>query len=188
MARNLGDTLLKISVIGDTSDFLQAISKIDLPKLEISKEIEVNSKGLIILDDSLNNSEKISLAKSNELQIPILGVQNGFDALNQFFGGDSSVTNDKICQQVFLSPGAKLSHIIGGSGWVKGNLKLKKTILNKDLSDNFFASIISEDGEVLGFEKPGNDWQFGIRFDVFSEGNPRGFEKIITVFLDRCNE
>ena len=60
--------------------------------------------------------------------------------------------------------------------------------MNKDLSDNFFASIISEDGEVLGFEKPGNDWQFGIRFDVFSEGNPRGFEKIITVFLDRCNE
>ena len=70
MARNLGDTVLKITVIGDTSDFLQAISKIDLPKLEISKEIEVNSKGLIILDDSLNNSEKISLAKSNELQFP----------------------------------------------------------------------------------------------------------------------
>ena len=31
----------------------------------------------------------------------------------------------------------------------------KKTILNKDLSDNFFASIISVNGEVLGFEKPG---------------------------------
>ena len=188
MARNLGDTILKITVIGDTSGFLQTISKIDLPKLDITQEFDVNSKGLIILDDSLSSSEKISLAKSNELQIPILGVQNGFDALNQFFGGDSSVTNDKICQQVFLSPGAKLSHIIGGSGWVEGNLKLRKTILNKDLSDNFFASIISEDGEVLGFEKPGNDWQFGIRFDVFSEGNPRGFEKIITVFLDRCNE
>ena len=71
MARNLGDTVLKITVIGDTSDFLQAISKIDLPKLEISKEIEVNSKGLIILDDSLSNSEKISQAKANELQIPI---------------------------------------------------------------------------------------------------------------------
>ena len=119
MAR-IWDTVLKITVIGDTSDFfLQAISKIDLPKLEISKEIEVNSKGLIILDDSLGNSEKISLAKSNELQIPILGVQNGFDALNQFFWRGLHVTNDKICQQVFLSPGAKLSHIIGGSGWVK---------------------------------------------------------------------
>ena len=98
MARNLGDTVLKITVIGDTSDFLKAISKIDLPKLEIAKEIDYNSKGLIILDDSLSNSEKISLAKSNELQIPILGVQNGFDALNQFFGGSSSLTNDKICQ------------------------------------------------------------------------------------------
>ena len=43
MARNLGDTVLKITVIGDTSDFLQAISKIDLPKLEIAKEIDVNS-------------------------------------------------------------------------------------------------------------------------------------------------
>ena len=74
MARNLGDTVLKITVIGDTSDFLQAISKIDLPKLEIAKEIDVNSKGLIILDDSLSNSEKISLAKSNELQIPILEI------------------------------------------------------------------------------------------------------------------
>ena len=179
---------MKISVIGDTSDFLQAISKIDLPKLEIAKEIDINSKGLVILDDSLSNSEKISLVKSNELQIPILAVQNGFDALNQFFGGNPSVTNDKICQQVFLSPGAKLSHIIGGSGWVRGNIQLNRSILNKDLSDNFFASIISEDGEVLGFEKPGIDWQFGIRFDIFSEENPRGFEKIITVFIDKCTE
>ena len=56
------------------------------------------------------------------------------------------------------------------------------------MSDNFFASIISEDGEVLGFEKPGIDWQFGIRFDIFSEENPRGFEKIITVFIDKCSE
>ena len=144
---------MKITVIGDTSDFLQAISKIDLPKLEIAKEIDVNSKGLIILDDSLSNSEKISLAKSNELQIPILGVQNGFDALNQFFGGNP-VLQMTICQQVFLSPGAKLSHIIGGSDGSEAILSLK-TILNKDLSDNFFASIISEDGEVLGFENPG---------------------------------
>ena len=188
MARNLGDTILKISVIGDASDFLQNISKIDLPKLDITQEFDANSKGLIILEASLSSSEKILLSKSNELQIPILGVQNGFDALNQFFGGKPSVTNEKNCPQIFLSPGANLSHIIGGSGWVKGNLQLKKSILNKDLSDNFFASIISEDGEVLGFEKPGNDWQFGIRFDIFSEGNPRGFEKIITVFLDRCTE
>ena len=71
MARNLGDTFLKITLLLEILQILQAISKIDLPKLEIAKEIDVNSKGLIILDDSLSNSEKISLAKSNELQIPI---------------------------------------------------------------------------------------------------------------------
>ena len=58
MARNLGDTILKITVIGDTSGFLQTISKIDLPKLDITQEFDVNSKGLIILDDSLSSSEK----------------------------------------------------------------------------------------------------------------------------------
>tara|TARA_Y100001970_G_scaffold290711_1_gene425422 strand:+ start:2886 stop:3443 length:558 start_codon:yes stop_codon:yes gene_type:complete len=185
MAWNLGYTILKITVIGNSSELVENIK---LFNIHITEDFDVDSKGLIILNDFLNHSQKIILEKSNELRIPILGIQNGFDGLNQYFGGSPSISTKKNCSQVFLSPGAKLSHIIGGSGWVKGNLKIIKTIFNKDLSDNFFASIISDEGEVLGFEKPGNHWQFGIRFDTFSSENPRGFEKIISVFFDKCAE
>ena len=48
--------------------------------------------------------------------------------------------------------------------------------------------MISDKGEILGFEKPGKEWQFGLRFDVLSQEIPRGFENILNIFLDKCSE
>ena len=90
--------------------------------------------------------------------------------------------------QLFLSPGSKLSHIIGGSGWVKSDLDPSYTIFQKELSEFFFASIISEEGEIIGFEKPGEHWVFGINFDPTDSNLPKGFNNLITVFLDKCLE
>ena len=45
-----------------------------------------------------------------------------------------------------------------------------------------------EQSEIIGFEKAGNEWQFGIKFDIFSQDIPRGFENIINVFLDKCSD
>ena len=189
MARCVGDAFLKIGIIGDIEKkFSQKIINIYDESLEFTCESKHDFSGLIILSKELNFEEKELIYKSEELSAPIIGIQDGFDGLNLFFGGnDSTLTSDSV-NQLFLSPGAKLSHIVGGSGWVKGDIKLDKTIFSKDLSDAFFSSMISDKGEILGFEKPGVDWQFGLRFDVFSLDIPRGFENIIKVFLDKCNE
>jgi len=189
MARCVGDAFLKIGIIGDIEKKIsQKIINIYDQSLEFICESKHDFSGLIILSKELNFEEKELIYKSEELCAPIIGIQDGFDGLNLFFGGnDSTLTSDSV-NQLFLSPGAKLSHIVGGSGWVKGDIKLDKTIFSKDLSDAFFSSMISDKGEILGFEKPGVDWQFGLRFDVFSPDIPRGFENIIKVFLDKCNE
>ena len=49
---------------------------------------------------------------------------------------------------------------MGGSGWVKSDLDPTSNIFQKELSETFFASIISEEGEIIGFEKPGEHWVY----------------------------
>ena len=185
----MGNSILKIALIGNTDNkFCENLIDIHDNKLNFVYDSKEDFNGLIILTDKLNNDHKLLVNKSDKLKIPIIGIKDGFDGLNLFFGGNESKETTDSVSQLFLSPGAKLSHIIGGSGWVKGDFKLQKNISNKDLSDHFFSSIISESGQILGYEKPGNDWQFGLRFDIFSYGMPKGFDSIIKVFLDKCSE
>ncbi len=189
MVGSLGHSILKIAIIEDSGNiFSEKIKNIYNEDLEFVYESKDDFKGLIIVSRKLNFDQKNIIHKSNILNLPIIGIQDGFDALNLFFGGNQSVETKDSASQIFLSPGAKLSHIVGGSGWVKGDLELIKTIYSKDLSETFFSSIISDKGEILGFEKPGEKWQFGLRFDILSQEIPRGFENILNVFLDKCSE
>ncbi len=180
---------MKIALIGDSENiFSEKIKSVFQEDIEFVYESNDDFEGLIIVSDNLDTDQKKIILKSNELKIPIIGIDDGFDALNLFFGGNKSIETEDNTTQLFLSPGAKLSHIVGGSGWVKCNFKLTSTIYGKDLSESFFSSIISDKGEIIGFEKAGNDWQFGIKFDIFSQDIPRGFENIINVFLDKCSD
>ena len=189
MVGSLGYSVLKIAIIEDSENiFSEKIKKTYDEDLEFVYESKENFKGLIVVSNKLDIDQKNIIHKSNILNLPIIGIQDGFDALNVFFGGNESVETKDSVSQLFLSPGAKLSHIVGGSGWVKGNLELPKTIYSKDLSESFFSSMISDKGEILGFEKPGKEWQFGLRFDVLSQEIPRGFENILNIFLDKCSE
>ena len=45
-----------------------------------------------------------------------------------------------------------------------------------------------KEGEIIGFEKPGENWVFGINFDPTDSNLPKGFNNLITVFLDKCLE
>jgi len=185
----LGDPILKLALIGKTNNtFSRYLFDSYDREITFASESKEDFKGLIILTDKLNNDQKLILKKSDKFNIPIIGIEDGFDGLNLFFGGSESIETTNSVSEFFLSPGAKLSHIIGGSGWVKGDLKLQKMIFNKDLSGHFFSSIISENGQILGYEKAGSAWQFGLRFDIFSSNIPKGFDSILRVFLDKCGE
>ncbi len=185
----LGDSILKIALIDKpynklSHNLINSYNK----EIELVYESKEDFKGLIILTDTLDNNQKLIVKKSDKFKIPIIGIEDGFDGLNLFFGGSESKIKSNSVSEFFLSPGAKLSHIIGGSGWVKADLSLKKMILTKDLSDRFFSSIISKTGQILGYEKAGNDWQFGLKFDLFSQEIPKGFDSILRVFFDKCSE
>ena len=161
-------------------------------KIEILLENKLTEdlSGLILLTNKLNDQNTQIIHEIFMKNIPILGINKGFEGLNTYFGGKKS-QNIKMVNsspQLFLSPGSKLSHIIGGSGWVKSDLDPSSNIFQKELSEFFFASIISEEGEIIGFEKPGEHWVFGINFDPTDSNLPKGFNNLITVFLDKCLE
>ena len=188
----MGDSNLSILIISENS-----INKV-LAEMLVDRKIEIllenklteDLSGLILLTNKLNDQNKKIIHEIFMKNIPILGITKGFEGLNTHFGGKKS-QNIKMVNsspQLFLSPGSKLSHIIGGSGWVKSDLDPSSNIFQKELSEFFFASIISEEGEIIGFEKPGENWVFGINFDPTDSNLPKGFNNLITVFLDKCLE
>ena len=188
----MGDSNLSILIISENS-----INKV-LAEMLVDRKIEIllenklteDLSGLILLTNKLNDQNTQIIHEIFMKNIPILGINKGFEGLNTYFGGKKSQNIKMVnsSSQLFLSPGSKLSHIIGGSGWVKSDLDPSYTIFQKELSEFFFASIISEEGEIIGFEKPGEHWVFGINFDPTDSNLPKGFNNLITVFLDKCLE
>jgi gamma-glutamyl-gamma-aminobutyrate hydrolase PuuD len=194
MVGYLGDTILSIAILCNTN------FEFEFKKNILNKNIQIfdkensysNLSGLIILSKEIDQIDYEIILKSLEMKIPILALMDGFDSLNIFLGGKDPIfnqnkNNESILTQYFLSPGSKISHIIGGSGWIKANFNSQKKLFQKDLSEHFFASILSESGNIIGYEKPGENWVFGLRFNVLDDSNPKGFEKLLSVFLDKCN-
>ena len=188
MARYLGHSILKIALINNSTVDYKKIIETTYDEIKIVSNANKDFNGLIVLSNEITEQQKNLIYKSEELGIPKLGMMDGFDGLNIFFGGRKSVEVVEDSSQCFLSPGAKLSHIIGGSGWIKINFQNKKLIFIKDLSERFFPSIISDKGEIIGFEKAGDLWEFGLRVDLFSSQIPKGFNNIFYVFLDKCSK
>tara|TARA_B110000438_G_scaffold290642_1_gene326624 strand:- start:13086 stop:13655 length:570 start_codon:yes stop_codon:yes gene_type:complete len=188
----MGDTILSIAILSDTNfgyEFERNILDKNIIIFDKKKSYK-NLSGLIILLKEINHVDEKIIIKSIEKKIPILAIMDGFDSFNIFLGGNKSIfneTNESNIAQYFLSPGSKISHIIGGSGWIKANFINKKELFQKDLSESFFASILSESGNIIAYEKPGENWMFGLRINVLDRNIPKGFEKLLSVFLDKCS-
>ena len=192
MVRNMGDTILSIAILCNTNfgyEFKKNILNRNIQIFDKKKSYSTLS-GLIILSKEIDKFDDEIILKSLEMKIPILATMDGFDSFNIFLGGKDPIlnqNNQSALTQYFLSPGSKISHIIGGSGWIKANFNDQKELFQKNLSENFFASILSESGNIIGYEKPGENWIFGLRFNVLDDSNPKGFEKLLSVFLNKCN-
>ncbi len=188
MVRYMGDTILSISIIGKN------INLSDIPEFSKKYKIEfINDfyldnppKGLII-SEKLNSQTEIFVKSALKNNIPILAYKKGFTALIENPIGNPYEKNNEQPDLLFLSPGAKISHIIGGSGWIKTNFIPSRELKLENLPESFFGSIISKSGNIIAYERSGNVWIFGISWDIFDSINlPKGFNKIFTVFVDKC--
>ena len=188
MVRYMGDTILSISIIGNN------INLSDISKFSKRYEIEfLNNfcldnppKGLII-SEKLNSRTKIFVKSALKNNIPILAYEKGFTALVENSINLPVKKNNEQFDYLFLSPGAKISHIIGGSGWIKTNFLSSRELKLENLPESFFGSIISKTGNIIAYERSGNVWIFGISWDIFDSIHlPKGFNKIFTVFIDKC--
>ena len=188
MVRYMGDTILSISIIGKN------INLSDIPEFSKKYKIEfINDfyldnppKGLII-SEKLNSQTEMFVKSALKNNIPILAYKKGFTALIENPIGNPYEKNNEQPDLLFLSPGAKISHIIGGSGWIKTNFIPSRELKLENLPESFFGSIISKSGNIIAYERSGNVWIFGISWDIFDSINlPKGFNKIFTVFVDKC--
>ena len=188
MVRYMGNTILSISVIGKNVN-LRDISKFSKRyKTEFINNFCLDNppKGLII-SEKLNSRTKIFVKSALKNKIPILAYEKGFTALVENSINKPVKKNIEQSDYLFLSPGAKISHIIGGSGWIKTNFLPSRELKLENLPESFFGSIISKTGNIIAYERSGSVWIFGISWDIFDSINlPKGFNKIITVFIDKC--
>lgn len=189
MVRYMGNTILSISVIGKNVN-LRDISKFSKRyKTEFINNFCLDNppKGLII-SEKLNSRTKIFVKSALKNKIPILAYEKGFTALVENSINKPVKKNIEQSDYLFLSPGAKISHIIGGSGWIKTNFLPSRELKLENLPESFFGSIISKTGNIIAYERSGSVWIFGISWDIFDSINlPKGFNKIFTVFIDKCN-
>ena len=184
----MGNTILSISVIGKNIN-LRDISKFSKRyKTEFINNFCLDNppKGLII-SEKLNSRTKIFVKSALKNKIPILAYEKGFTALVENSINKPVEKNIEQSDYLFLSPGAKISHIIGGSGWIKTNFLPVRELKLENLPESFFGSIMSKTGNIIAYERSGSVWMFGISWDIFDSINlPKGFNKIITVFIDKC--
>ena len=172
MVRYMGDTILSISIIGKN------INLSDIPEFSKKYKIEfINDfyldnppKGLII-SEKLNSQTEIFVKSALKNNIPILAYKKGFTALIENPIGNPYEKNNEQPDLLFLSPGAKISHIIGGSGWIKTNFIPSRELKLENLPESFFGSIISKSGNIIAYERSGNVWIFGISWDIFDSIN-----------------
>ena len=127
--------------------------------------------------------------------IPILASATGMHSLNIAMLGDapketgvhdSSAEIETRRNPIFLAPGAKVSSMIGGSGWVSVECNHKNGITQAGLAPGLMPSAIAEDRVVEAFEMPGHHWIVGVQWDVFGANPlPRGFDAVWLAFIER---
>ena len=137
----------------------------------------------------------LALSQSKKTDIPVLGIGWGMEMLNLAYGGkhepkknirDDTQNTFNTKHRVFLSPGGKVSFIIGGSGWVTVPRNNNKGIPNHLLASDFFVSAYAQDRTAQAIEKPGHNWVIGVQWPLCELADlPSGFDNLLIAFIER---
>ena len=137
-----------------------------------------------------------ALLQAIKKDIPILGIGWGMHAVNMAMGGrppdaspghGPSPDGSVLKNQVFLSPGGKVSFTIGGSGWVNVPCAHTHGIRDARKAPEMLASAYAQDGVIEAIERPGRHWVIGGQWRAHMPGEvPRGFDNVLLAFLERA--
>ena len=141
------------------------------------------------------------ITKAVECGFPVLGIESGLHFVNIVFGGcvgdplsahgdDPSFDDSESEHKVFISPGSKLAHILGGSGHVgmMGNHRISLEERHKAPSVLASAYCI-DDGSIEAIEMPGRSWVLGVGWPVHQRDRLSSrFENLLLGFLERATE
>ena len=140
------------------------------------------------------------LARSLDLDMPVLAVGEGLFLLNEVFGGKSPevVPTEAIHSDdaekperrtVYVSPGSKTAAILGAGGFFRlGGAGASPRLMDSHRAPRLLASAYDiEDGAVEGLESAEHDWVIGFRADLSADEKlPRGFSGIFQAFVERA--
>ena len=158
------------------------------------EDLPLGTEGVLVLSHETDDLEKAALfvRSAAHLGLPILGIGWGMLVVNlamggvitEHTGGESQKKSEK--KPIFLSPGGKISHIVGGSGWVSTYLENCR-IRIENIADGLFVSCYSEDRLAYGIEQTGDNWVLGVGWDPCgAEAMPKGFDNLIPALIDRA--
>ena len=149
--------------------------------------------------DQPGASQTYALEQALARNIPILAIGAGMQLLNLAFGGglldelpghmpeegESGAGN----HQIYVSPGSKLSAILGPGGFFRVNSLHHRGLRDPQRSPRLLTSAYSlEDGVVEGLESPAHDWVIGVQFQPERSGEvPRSFRHLFEAFVERAD-
>tara|TARA_Y100000590_G_C15734557_1_gene1018108 strand:+ start:3396 stop:4022 length:627 start_codon:yes stop_codon:yes gene_type:complete len=177
---NLWDDLVKSPIITSNFDALIITGSEDFLK-ENNSDLKIPTNLLTTTKSALMND------------MPILGINLGMHVINLALGGKypkftppvvPNESNQKR-KDIFISPGSKLTTIIGYAGLMRIGQPNSYGISITEKSDILRASCYSvENGIIEAFESDEHNWVLGTRFDPFGPHIPPNFEHIIESFLN----
>jgi gamma-glutamyl-gamma-aminobutyrate hydrolase PuuD len=148
---------------------------------------------LLVIGTSMFDGQVPSvLSAALQRDLPVLGVGWGMHAVNSALAGALAVdvpntTGEAQRMPVFISPGAKLSYTIAGSGWVTVPFDNTTGIRAKELAPRLMASCYREDGFMAGIELPGRNWVIGVQWNAHEiESLPAGFDSLLLALVERA--
>jgi gamma-glutamyl-gamma-aminobutyrate hydrolase PuuD len=155
-------------------------------------------------DIEANGSEAhmAALRQALAMDVPVLAIGSGMQLLNLAFGGqlldsvpehapleETSLegTSGALRHQVYVTPGSKLSAILGPGGFFRVNSWHRRGLREAQRAPGLLTSAYSlEDGVVEAVESPAHDWVIGVQFQPERTGEtPRAFSNLFTCFAQR---
>lgn len=158
-----------------------------------NSELPLTATALLAIGGArFENPVPHALAEALERNLPVLGVGWGMHAINAALGGSAPVevtgaVGMPVKMPVFISPGAKLSYTIAGSGWVSVPFSNSHGISSAQLAPGLLASCYREDGFLAAIEMPGRNWVLGVQWNAHEiESLPSGFDSLLLALVERA--
>ena len=161
---------------------------------------ESDMEGLICISPPSDQILKL-LSSAADIDLPVLAIGPGIEALNIVFGGMSAVAvegheskaNDDVLQaskhRIYIAPGSKLAAILGSGGVVMVNSHHKLGLHEAQKSSSLLASAYSlSDGVIEAVESPSHSWIIGVQFSPDRKlGVPPQFERLFSSLVNRAS-